>query len=298
MPLSRPSPEEETALLESPQLRAERYADRLDEHSNDPNRKIRGVKRPELGFIAIVSELSIDPIHPNVVKALDRKLGKNRPVFDRFTRHYRIYPPSKDKINTFIFGAQNKNKQWSSDHEEQRRIIADRKRQPKDIEDNMQRTVFRDLLIAKWRKASIGSVLHGIESGKTFDSEAQMAASDAMIDFGYCLMESRNQFLIDKFKFFPLQPSNRGVGEVTGPLIGAHIAFIGKQSEVEPSLLRLNPALLELVAGEQEHRINYWNKIYTSTFEFFGDRLNKPERNEEAWVNSDIDRLANLDQAA
>lgn len=295
--MERPEPKMEAALMESPRLRAQRYADRLDELSTDPDRTIRGVRRPSLDMIELIPGYEIETINPNVLKALERKLGKYRPVFDRFTRHYRIFPPTDDKIDRFIYGAQNRNKQWSQNPEEQRQIIADRKRQPRDIEDNMQRTVFRDLIVARVRRASITTVQNSLKADHGLDPEATLMVADAINDFGYCLAEDKSQVYLRGFRFFPTQPKSGG-DELTGPLIGAHIAFIGQQVSKSPELLRQNPVLLELVHREQTTREQYWGKIYSATASKFGDRLSDTEQQEAGFVNQELMRLASLQEAA
>lgn len=294
--MERPGPEEAAELLYRPDLRAARFAARLAELPT-PKPPIRGRKIRELGFVETLEGESIGVLHPNSVRALGRRLSGKQPLFDKFTRHYRVYPPTEESFNYYFEGAIRRNKKWSEDPTEQAAILADRKRQPRDVEDNLQRTVFVDRAIARQRRSAIAHIQRCVQTNQPVDPSAVIVAANAVEDFGFCLMDKENLPKLEGFRFFPGQP-NSGGDELGGVMIGAHIAFMGQQASNNPEVLVQNPELLRLVRVEQKQRQDYWGAIYEASVPILGDRLTDHERAIDAAVDADVALWASISEAA
>lgn len=281
MAVEQPSLLRHSELLVSSEARTKRAAQKLGDLSLGFGKKLRGRKRPEFEGPDRLLEPPPDTISINLIKALGKKLGKEKdPLFDQFTRHNR-FGLSEVSLRDYCRAESSRRKQMPTDPNEAAEAKRADQRQPFNIRDKVQQGLFDDRNIARLRRGSLAAVQHAIRNDMPFDEAAVVNAADAIVDFGYCLHDN------------PYHIRHMGKEE-----FAINIAHIGNAAKEDPDVLRQNPDLVRLVQIEQAKRVQYWGDRFDLTVEVFAPQhLTQQNRSDGERVDTEAARLDALCQA-
>lgn len=283
MALRRPTPLGEKILEVSPEARAMRVAQRIADVAMPVSKKAISNSRRRSSPMDGNRLLPPTPevIPSETINALGRHLRDKQPLFDKFTKGFRV-KPNKENIEAYINGGVRKAgpKPDPAQTEILHGYYADRRRQALQVGDKLQREVFANRNTARLRRHALMTTRFLSSHDVPLDSAAATIATDAIVDFGHAL--------------------NANVEDTLQPLhnedLGYQIIVIGSVAEYDPTLLTDNPELLRLVQLEQKAREEYWGKLFDATVPVLGDRLTKQHHADQHSLDAELGRLAELRQ--
>jgi hypothetical protein len=217
-------------------------------------------------------------IDPERVVLLGRSLTGQQPLFDEFTDHAHI-DPDRRGVMLYVTGGPSAISFKGLYGEAYDQAYARRQRQREHRKDQLQKTLFIDLATAQWRRASLDTVRRQIGSTQPLDPAAATAAADAVVDFGYTLHANYRADTV-------ATAGDRGLAE--------HIIGVGNQAETDPTILADNPQLLRLTQLEQKARVEYWQPRFEASVQYTGERLPRDYVANQQWLQTEIERLAQL----
>ena len=123
--------------------------------------------------------------------------------------------------------------------------------------------------VSLFRDEALREALRAVSERKRFSDDSVASATDAIMDYGYCL---RNPVQID------FKGENHGQGlrlkiDSFGDNLGAQLEEFGSAALDDEGLLRSHDGVLamELALAEQDRRFNYWMPRHEAVTEAFPD---------------------------
>lgn len=272
--LSIPSPAEHEELMQDPEARIGRTAERIGGLALPFTPPIRGRRR---GEVTAPDQLPLE--YPDVVPSqavgqLDEFLsGSKAPLFDQFSKGRKIMP-TKESIDAYCMAWSRKVKSHAGDIRtpaEKRQALM---RRTQHIADNLQREILDLRDTARLRLMSIAAVQKAIAHGEDIDERAAIMAADAILDFGHVLAAN------------PEVPKRLHAESLPEQLV-----FLGEKAATDHGVLIDNVEVLKVIQAEQQKRLNYWAPRYSATKRYLGNRLTNDIKNNAAKNRDEFIRL-------
>ncbi len=236
------SPEQLELFMSDVQVREQRRQARLAKIPL-PQEPLRGKKRA-WAFPSTPPPPGVVPTE--AVHQLGHLLKRRLPLVDEITKYYGIRP-TPDNVAVYIEGANANNKtlERAETAEEKQKAKQGMQRQTQHVAD----LVFRNFRVGYQLAREYGAgVLHVMQANETgqeeYDESAAFLAAGAIEDFGYCLGVSPDV-------------TSRMSGSYQGD-IARNIEWIGAYAVDDPSILRDQGPVLELVGSEAAKRKDFW----------------------------------------
>lgn len=269
---------EQLVLMESPEARAARQAERLAEYGTAIGRTILGKRRD--GFVEVIpTEL---PIIPELtITYLGQQLDKQQmPLLDTITD---VQNPARDKylfMRYVTAGNAHRLVQHGSTPEEQRQIRNDKRRQTQIITDKVLWHNRVQWQSARLYRSALASVYTSLTRTAPINPQAAVLASSAIEDLGHCL---RDKPVLKKVTYN---------GNLAADMVG-----IGLFTSEEPDALYAQPLILRLVQREAAKRVNYWGKNYEAYQKFDNnkDRRTPQDKQDDEQVEQLLAAMSQAD---
>ena len=279
MQLPEPTPEEHLVLINSPEARAQRRAQRIGQRSLASISHKRGRRRPDISSPDQLALHERTVLDVSVVAELGRTLAEKHPLLDQFTKHYLVHP-TKDSLERYVMASGGKMKLDPELNLTPKQIKNKKIRQTNHVLDLLQEGSHDDLNIARRRRASLRTTQFLAATGRPLDETSARFAAEAIQDFGHGLTANREILQ---------EVHDEGLGEA--------IAFIGERAADDSSVLLENEDLMRLTQIEQAARVDFWQPVYAASKRFYGNRLTRQHTEDDFALKDELARLDALCQA-
>jgi len=278
-------------MLLSVEARERRRAQRIGSQAVRLGLPLRGKRRHAYdGSDQLHFDLP-DTITNETVIALGKMIKGKQPLLDEFTNNHKA-GPDRENISRYVTagnarryqpkkrsrpGGPETNPNRIDNPVERIKVLQDMRRQTMHIADLLEREQFNNRNIAILRYEAVKTVQFQLAREQAVDEMAALKTADAIEDFGYALAYNA--------------PITRALHNED---LGYQIAHIGRQAAERPEILAENHTLLRLVRIEEKERVVFWDTRYDATYDYLGDRLAIADREGQATMLVEIDRLQSL----
>lgn len=211
-----------------------------------------------------------------VTQSIDRyiRLGAD-PLRDKMTHKYEFFPNPRGAKQYVEGGVRRAFKNQTATSEAEKADLKARKeRSHGHIVEGTQTVTWINKSVAQFRQLHLSQALEAISFGEDVSPDNATYAADAVEDFGFSVMASKN--------------FSKRLG--FGDELGAGIVKLGRQMSTDPTLLTQHTFLLRTIVQEQEKREEFWDGRLGAMIEAFGNQLDP----EDLLTEGDLEAMFNL----